>query len=259
MKKVISVVISLVLVFCLTATAFAAEAASPSAEAYALIAAAEKKMEGKSLDLAGNMKGSMVVGTESADIATSMRMLLLPKADGEVDMYIEQRSDIVPTIKQYYKDGWLFSDVAGVKTRQRSSIAEMEALLKQSGFDDETLTQEMFKDATVEETESGKQIKLVVPGELMNDLTGSLIQGMVGAEMELDIGDVTMVYTISEDGVIKSIRQLYDVAMSVEGIDIAASYDTNMRYVSVGVFGSIPQPGNMFDYALSPAAPTVDL
>jgi hypothetical protein len=172
-------------------------------------------------------------------------------------MFIQQTGELVPAITQYYKDGWLFNDVNGVKTRQRSSIAEMEAQLQISGFDEESLTQEMFKDATVEDTESGKQIKMLIPGELMTDMTDSLIQSMIGADMELDIGDVTMIYTIGEDGMVKSMRQIYDVTMSVEGMDIAASYDTNMYYVSVGVFGDIPGPGSIFDYEIAPVAEAV--
>jgi hypothetical protein len=255
MKKVFSVVMSLVLAFCLTAAAFAAEAADPAAEAYAIITAAEKKIEGKSLDMIGDMKMTMTIGGESAEVATKLRMLILPKEDGEIDMFIQQTGELIPTIKQYYTNGWLFNDIAGVKTRQRTSLAEMEAQL--SGFDEENLTAEMFKDATVTDTADGRQVKLKIPSELVTEMTASLIQNMVGDGMEFDIGDITLVYTIGEDGAIKNYQQVYDIAMVAGGQEAAASYDMLMSYHSVGVFGDIPGPGNIYDYEIAPAVPTV--
>jgi hypothetical protein len=131
----------------------------------------------------------------------------------------------------------------------------MEAQL--SGFDEDKLTAEMFKDATVTDTANGKQIKLVIPGELITDLTAGLIKNMVGEQMELSIGDVAVLFTIGADGTIKSHRQLYAVTFSAAGQKFDATYDMNMNYYALSMFSDIPGPGNKYDYAISPVVPTV--
>ena len=248
MKKTISLVTALVLIFSL---AFTATAATPAvSEAAKLLEAVSAKMEGKSVEVVGSMKMTMKLGEQSTDVTTSIHMLQLPMENGETNMYIEQKSELIPTIKQYFQNGWLYNDVGGTKTRQRTSLADVEAQL--GGFDMESISADMLNNATVEDVEGGKRIKITLPGDLMTDMTSTLVEGMAGAGSDVKIGDVTVFFTVGEDGYIKDHRQIFDITMTVQGMPVAASYDAKLRYHGVGMFGDIPGPGNIYDYAIAP-------
>ncbi len=223
-------------------------APAPQNEAFRRYLWAMEKMEGKPIEMVGSMKMLMNMGADSdMEIKTNINIKQLTNAKGEMEMAVVQTSDLI-NVEQYYKDGWLYNKIGDVKTKQKIDFAALAANNSELGVVDE-LTAEMFENATVEDLSNGDmRIRLTMTGASMEALVGDTLDSMFGESDSVNIGDIAMYLTLDEDGNFKSQRQLYAVAISVSGINVTATYDTNMTIRSVGALGAIPFPDDLEEY-----------
>ena len=222
-------------------------AAQPSA--YELYLAAEKKMEGKSFGMQGVVKVAVTVaGQDIAETEADFTAKIRENSKGELEMSILTTAEVAGEqirIEQYFKDGYLYMNAAGEKTK-----TVMPALEAKRGIVHETeIPKEFFDDATVEDVDGGKLIRFSLSGEYMEQL----IKDSVDAAMLKELGDIsfdraTMWIKIGEDGMMKAYQMTYRMSAEVEGTAMSLRTTTAANIVSVGQVYSISFPWDLASY-----------
>ncbi|MCL2034624.1 MAG: hypothetical protein FWG94_07830 [Oscillospiraceae bacterium] len=253
MKKLLSIVLIVMLTMSLSFVASADLAVPISAElsAYELYKAANEKMDGKSLEILGVGEMTMSAGD---DIAMKTKMdftaKVLENSKGELEMSTVATAEILGEqikIEQYFKDGFLYQNAAGEKTK-----TEAPAINVARGIAPEKdIPEDFFEDAVVEEVAGGKRIMIRVSGNYMEELVAGVVDATsFGLLDEVRFGTATLWLTIGDDGMMKETAMVFRLSAEIEGITVRMRSATNMHIVSVGKVHSISFPWDLNSYEL---------
>ena len=254
MKKLLSIILVIMLTMSLSIVASAEQAVVPiSAElsAYELYLAAEEKMSGKSLEILGALEMTVslsedIIVETTASFTSKMRY----NNEGEIEMATVGAMEALGEqfkFEQYFKDGFLYQNVMDVKMK-----SEIPALAASRGLVPESqIPGEFFSDATVEEVQGGKRIRITLGGDYMEKLVMDSVDiASLGGLDNVRFGRTTMWITIGDDGAMKEMAMVYRLSMEVEGVTMRIRAATNMHIVSVGKVQSISFPWDLNSYEL---------
>lgn len=222
MKKLFSLLVCLVCAAMLATTSFAAE--TPSA--YSIYLKAVSTLDSaKSIELSGTVKtiltldkNEIVNTTEKSSIKVLNNTIALQKTD----------TDTNGTVSTYYKDGYLYESLTGIKTKTKYSY---DIALSYIGLLDTNMSKEYFKKATVEQTDKGTVIKFKVSFE---DLPSSTSYSLL----------------VGPDNKLKSYTETFNFTSNSDGTVLKTKITTTYKIVSVDKVSKIDFPTDLKSYKL---------
>lgn len=211
------------------------KAAAPAkGAAYDIYKAAYEKFD-TAKGVTMNMGMDMKIGGEGMEltIKTTGPVEMNRPSEDVLDMKIAQNMEtfgqsIDMTI--YYKDGYLYTDVAGQKIKQKLSAEEA---MKQANYSD-MFPEEAIKDQSVKDVEGGVELSFVVDGSALKDMIAGELAELGTSEDGANFKDANVVTVISKDGDLISQSIKMDFSMNIEGTDTEASIDVSISDIKIG-------------------------
>ena len=253
MKK-ITRILSLVLVFAMLALAFS----SCTVTAEDRVAAAMLKMiTAKKSDCTANINIKMNVG----GIKTEMPSTVVIKSDKSNAqspvVYMEMSMKLfgqTTKTSTYYKDGYLYTNADGSKTKVQMSYDEV---MKNAADIDITAIFNA-KDSKVDESfvitenEDGTiSVKMTVTKEefesKLADFSNAL-EGSIGSVGNIELSDTVFEFTVDSGNNISTVKASMAMKMVVSGQQTDVSYDMEFKYNPVGMNFYIPAPTDLDSY-----------
>lgn len=230
----------------------AGETASQSTDAYKIYLSASQRMQkAKSLVMTGNLKTGTTIGEyiyPESVLKFEGRTLYNDKKELQAQMI--SSDDRGFNAVEYYKDGYLYSNNNGKKTKTKASDEEVFA---DTCLINPNLPKELFENATVEAVEGGKRIKMVLPAKSLNDLIGGFYDELTAGIQDagnLKFSKVLVYITIGGDGNIKSCRVVFDMTMAYKEVfdETKIRMSISMNIVSINELTKINFPGDLSSY-----------
>ncbi|MDR2089438.1 MAG: copper amine oxidase N-terminal domain-containing protein [Clostridiales Family XIII bacterium] len=233
----------------------AADSASDVAEdaadntAYAKYEAAAKALEAAgsyASDLNGNV--SMTTGAEKMETKMSGEIKVVNHSDTDIELAAKTTavvSGIKSEVNTYYRNGFLYMEVAGEKLKLEMPI---EQALKQARQDPGL---QFAASAVKAQSVDGNTIKLTFDGSKLADTANAVLDGVdalgaAGASYD-KMSDVECTVTLDDKGALKSIRTLFSTDLTVGDTKVSAAYDLTTDYTQIGGV-SITAPADLASY-----------
>ena len=247
MKKMLSITLASVLLFCLAACDSGSEELTPYA---AYVQASQKLAEADSYEAEMLMDLTMGAQGVSIDMGVESTVKQVKKgnsADLEMQMAISMMGMSID-MTMYYTDGTAYMEVMGMKAKQPMSYDEA---LSQANYNVQ-FSEEAVKDAKIEQTSEGSVITFVLDKDAMNgaldgQLDGVLSGMMEGTEAGAMISDVAMIVTLDKSSALKSMDMTFEMAMEMSGQQVDCTAHVVMNIMQQGGV-SITFPDDLDSY-----------
>lgn len=155
----------------------------------------------------------------------------------------------------YYKDGYLYSNVYGVKTKTQMSYEDMEKTFsniaditsvfsaKKDNIDDSfVITENADGSLTVRMTVTKQEF-----AEKLADFSGALASGL-GENGTVEISDTVFELTVDKTNSITSVKADMEITVTYGGNVTSISYSIDFRYNPIGEGFKVPEPANIGAY-----------
>lgn len=153
-----------------------------------------------------------------------------------------------------YMDGseWAYLTVAGVSYKAKLADAKEAFPMDTSSATDvlKELPADLLADAEIVKNEDGsKSVALVITADKFSEVYGAdVMEGLTStAGDSVTMKDVTVVITV-KDGYIVEYDMAFDMDMTVEGKDVAASMDMKIHYLNAGQTVTVNPPAGYQDF-----------
>jgi hypothetical protein len=239
-----------------TKSVYIGEQPAAAADIYAEYLAAEKVIQeagSYEIDMDGTI--SITVEDEVTETEISGAIKMISHSDTDIEVSGVTTTTVAGqevTANIYYKDGFIYTEVAGEKIKMATPIDEALKLAQAGGnlAVGEDVIKGQSKDA------SGKVLTFTFDGAKMSDITNGLI-GSMGAAMpatgEYTISDIVCTATLDDTGALKSTRMVFSMEATVEDVSIDANYDVMTTYSQIGNV-TITPPTDLSSYKEAAAA-----
>jgi hypothetical protein len=223
--------------------------AGADSDAYAIYRVAYEKYDaakGMTMGMDMDMAIKIGEGGESVNVKTTgAAEINKPSADA-LEMKVTQKMDsgadgIDMTL--YYKDGYMYTEAAGQKMKQKTSV---EDAMKQANYTN-LFPEDAIKDKTVKEVQGGTELSFVVKGEAMQDMVAGELAQLGAAAENVAFGDANIVCVISNDGDLSSQSVKMDFSIEIEGASMDASISVTLSGIAYGEV-SIDFPDDLDSY-----------
>lgn len=140
-------------------------------------------------------------------------------------------------IVQYYTDGYMYTDMLGMKVKQTMSMNDAMLQAQNISSASQQFNLEMFENAKL--SKNGKQtvIMMDVPGEMMNEQSAALMEQFNLGELDgvdMEYGKVSVKHIIDENGYIEEEGMVIPVKVSANGQLMEMTMSMNLKYLNVG-------------------------
>lgn len=246
--KMICVVLAAISMLIASTPVFAEDASPQSSDAYKLYLAASKKMENtNSLNVKGTVKIDLSLGGDtSMSTAAKYTCQMLYKDKNELQMALTASIDDLDTnFAAYYKDGYYYENSDGVKTKAKTSFAETWDSLPTS---DLGLSEDLFKDATVEAVDGGKRIKLKLSSKYLYELIDAYDVSGFSDDDDIKLGNMYLYITIGDNGNIKAYKLVCNMTMKDGDAAYKIKATITMNIVSANKLTKINYPSDLSSY-----------
>ena len=171
------------------------------------------------------INGELIIeDTKSEDMKFKMEMAL--EMDG-------QNMSIV----QYYKEGYLYIDMMGMKAKQPMPYADALTQANSLNFSEGGFGEEMYENAKLSKNGEDSVVVLNVDGELMKELSAKMLEqfSMPGIDsVNVEYGKVSIRTVINKDGLLSEESVVLPMKMTVQEEVIELDMTMTMRYLNVG-------------------------
>lgn len=255
MKKILTLTLTLAMIISMAACS----KDKKELEAYDYyLQVSEKMNSAKSLEMNLDAKVKIEVEGETIDMLMSgtTKQVMNSETDMEMEMDLEiNMMGQAMSTKSYFKDGYMYMDSFGMKIKTPMDMEE--AAAQANIMEDVKFAKEAVKDSKVEKTDDAVNVTFTIDGKVMQDMVETMMQSMLGSlggeEAKIEIGDMTISYVISGDGVPKNMKIIYPMSLEVEGETMKMDYDMDMEIVSVDSIEKIDFPADLDSYQEVPA------
>lgn len=242
MKKILSVLLSVMLVLAMAGCGGGEEKEKPKDAKVLLEEATEKMKDIESMDFSMLMDMDMEMAGES--IAMQMEMDVQVQDQGKETMKMAMpmtmkmpSQGVTMDMNMYYTEGYYYMDMLGTKMKMPMDVAEMMEGMK-DGTSATDISTDGMMELEMEEKEDSYIISFVGDTEKMLEYSKSVMEsmqsmsGVEGADVTLD--DIKGTITIDKDGYIKEQVIDMNMTMTVEGEAVATTITTTITYNSIG-------------------------
>ena len=251
MKKLACLVLSVTL---LAGLAFPAYAAEQSSEAYRLYQNAMKKLEGKSLEMTGALNMSVSGVGDEYGIKANFTTKQLQSSKGELEAQMKIKAELIElgavneraAVEQHVKDGWVYTNVTeedGESTKYRGRGVTPFTLSVPD------IPKEFFKNATVEDIEGGKKLRLRLSGSDSRRYVKALGHELYDLFQAVTFQAVTITMTFGNDGALKTHQTNFKMSVREEDGEFEFKYAVILRIDSIGKLQKIDFPSDLASYS----------
>ncbi|MDL2234369.1 hypothetical protein LJC63_12450 [Ruminococcaceae bacterium OttesenSCG-928-L11] len=249
MKRICALLIALVCIFTLTASAYAA-----NPDPYTLYSSAVEKM-GKvtSFQVDNLIKMKFSYGsTSSSTMSMTMEVKYTTKLritdDGKLEMSMVMKdNELGMDMEAYYKNGYYYMSSGNRKVRYKMSEA---VALSQSGATGFGAMKAWFEDAAIEQLDTGKRIKYAIPSKqidsIMDTAMGALTSDGTGGN-SYRFSKVNCYTTVADNGYIRSHQMSFTMA-DKNDTSTKVGYTFFKQYSRLNNVSSISFPTDLSTY-----------
>jgi hypothetical protein len=186
---------------------------------------------GVSMDM--DMDISTEILGESYETTTVGPIITNRPSEDSLEMKMEQTTsgtgedDIVTT--SYYKDGYLYTDMAGSKIKQEMSIDDA---LETASYSMPLLSS-WVKDKSSAPVDGGVEVSLVLDGSAISDLIAPELAELGEEADDATIGDATITAVVLKDGSLASQILSMKISLTVEGMSLDMNFVITLSNIKV--------------------------
>ena len=155
----------------------------------------------------------------------------------DIDMRMEMTTTALgteTTIVSYFRDGTLYMNLMD---EWISMEIPLQAILAQAGI--VTFPEEAVAAQRAAVTDTGYELTMSLSGSAMDDFVSVVLaafegMGLALGEIEMNIGDITLVSALDENGVLRSMDMQMTITAEMGGIATSMSIDTRTEIIQAG-------------------------
>jgi hypothetical protein len=213
-------------------------------EQYMTAAKALANAKGYSMDTDVDM--SLEIMGQKMDIPIKGSILYSRKSDTDVQMKTVQKTTILGQemeIISYFKDGYLYTETLGTKTKMESPLSSVMATSSAPEF-----AKGAIKDSSSKKGEGGTEMSFTVDGSAMKDIVTKNMSGMgemISAD-DMVFGDAKIVTTINGEEIVNfSMKITFEMTIQEQKTDCTMTL--KMQNIKMGD-QSIEYPNDLDSY-----------
>lgn len=209
---------------------------------------------------------------ESVEAVTTMDMTLSAQGtDMEIPMTANMKMERVNTkdmklsiyttmeimdqkveMNSYYTDGYYYLDSADSKIKYTMDLDEIQNQVASTTLQTTDLEEDDFKEISMEKKDDGQLITYTINGDSMTDIAnsafGALSELLAGADMQMDIQDISGTMTVNKDGYASAYFMHMPFTMEVQGQEMSINMDIDVTYAEPGKEVSAELPDDLDTY-----------
>ena len=155
-------------------------------------------------------------------------------------------------VTAYYKDGWIYEEVMGMKIKMQLPIEEALKMANSDAFTALMFDESAVSYSSVKDIGGGKEFDFTLKGNMLSDLMsevmGSMLDALGGEDMDITFGDMTYTVVLGSDNLPKNMHMVFSMDMQMAGESASASYDMNMTNLAYNNVSAIDAPADIDDY-----------
>jgi len=257
MKKFTLILIVALLVACTACSP--KPAPKPVENAYDLYTAMNTAMKNvTSMQAKADVKMNMQSEGENADMNMFMDIKQILRSETDLEMALLMSIDMgelggLMDAKIYYKDGYLYQEIMGMKVKMRMALEEAMAAVNMDAISSLNFEKDAISQSEVKNVDGGKELSFTLKGDALNDTLTEMVNAMIGSldsdvDMKLTFGDVSYTLLLGSDNFPKKQHIVYSMDMEVDGEKTSISYDMYMTDLSYNTIKAIEYPADLDDY-----------
>lgn len=240
-------------IFSLTAillcVAFLTVPFSAAPSAVSLVEGAVGKMDDiQSIDYKVIEKQILTVGGEKSDYSRSLGIQAVYKGRNSADLSIQATDSLGEKVNIYYKDGYVYQNIYGMKARQKAGSMPADPLDHFMLL----LPRESFRNAEVTPTESGYKVVAVIPSEFVTEYAKDSLTERIEEEgyknVRVAFSNFRVTYRIDAKGNLQAVSSTYIAAVSSDKGKLSIQYSQACVIHSVNQISSINFPADLSSY-----------
>ena len=248
MKKLLILMLTVVVTVSLTACTGAQK------EAYDLYLDMNKAMEGiTSVEMEVDSNISMDIQGQAVDmkLTGTAREIIRSQTDIDMEMVMDMTfMGQAMTSTSYFKDGYLYQEVAGMK--QKSAMDLEQATAMGNAMQSMQFEKDAVLTSSVTDVDDDKELAFTLSGdkvtEIMNAMVGSTLDSLGAGDVAMEVGDLTYSVIIGKDNLAKSADIAFTMTMEVEGETVGMEYQITQVMTAYDTLTEISFPADLADY-----------
>ena len=196
------------------------------------------------------------------DDAEAFSMLLLVEWEeisqgAEIQMAMRTTMDMdemsTMDMSMYYKDGWMYQEIMGMKMRMPMPAEEAQDALDAGMMMRVDFGEKDIVRAKVTDVDGGKLLSFVLNGEALGDALTGMIDSLMGTitgigSVRYAVGDVDYSIWIDSAFLPWEERMKYDVTITFQGGSLVAESDMQVWYAPFNTLREVSFPSDLDDY-----------
>ena len=155
-------------------------------------------------------------------------------------------------MKMYFKDGYMYQDMMGMKMKTAAPIEEMMEQMSMLDVNNFKFSREDVKEMSTAKVEDGTEIKLTFDGERMNTLITELLDEAGMADLlgstSMTISDIQYTMVVDADMNAKVMHIVFDATVAAEGEVVTMSADITLEISAMNTLEAVEFPADLDTY-----------
>ncbi|MCI8589263.1 MAG: hypothetical protein HFE77_00885 [Clostridiales bacterium] len=226
------------------------------ADAYRLYSDMNQAMENvTSLEGAMDADMRLSVSGESIDLQLETKITAISRPEDQLDLAMTMKIAMAQlgsfNTNLYVKDGYIYQDVMGMKTKSAMETETADDLT--DTYDSAVL--DFAKDAIIESSvkpaEGGKELSFTLDGEKLNDSLSKLTDSFtaqLGNDIGITFSDVVYTAVVGKDNLPVTQKLTFSCHLTIEGERATADYSMTMHDFSYNNITEIEYPADLDSY-----------
>ena len=206
---------------------------------------AAAKMKDKK-DMQARVDIDMKIGIrgETVDTKSSMDIEQVTKSEKEVEMACKmnmtsEQEDLDMDMSMWYKDGWMYIEAAGTKTKQKVDVEDAASKMSVN-LGTEKMTKDLADKATAVKDGDVTNIEFRIRGEKVQDLMSKMMKSgdssvtdVFQALGDVKTGDMTLSAVVDEEGYMTDVKMSEDMSISTNGTEGKTDFEMTMSDIKI--------------------------
>lgn len=197
-------------------------------------------------DMQAKVDMDMKIGAQgqTVDMNIGMDMKEVIKSEEEVEMastltMTSEHEDMDMDMSMWYKDGWMYIEAAGTKTKQKVDVEDAASKMSVN-LGTEKMTKDLADKATAVKDGDVTNIEFKIKGEKVQDLMSKMMKSgdssvtdVFQALGDVKTGDMTLSAVVDEEGYMTDVKMSGDVSISTNGTEGKTDFEMTMSDIKI--------------------------